>query len=79
MARRRGSLLLALGVCLLVAVAAFGIVVGPEIARGGGVLAASKRKFQQLRNFALFRSKGDKAVVRWGEPPKAHTKRPPGS
>ena len=66
-------------VCLLVGVAAFGVVLGPELARGGGILAASKRKFQQLRNFALFRDKRDKAVLRWGEPPKGHARKPPGN
>jgi hypothetical protein len=66
-------------VCLLVALAAAGVVLGPEIARGGGILATSKRKFQALRNFALFRDKRDKAVIRWGEPPKGHAKKPPGN
>jgi hypothetical protein len=66
---------------LLLAVAAGGVLFGPQIAaavrRDGGVLAAAKRKFTQLHDFALFRSKGDKAVLRWGEPPK-HAKKVPG-
>jgi hypothetical protein len=78
-ARRRGSWALALVVCLLVGVAAGGVVLGPEIARGGGILAASKRKFQALRNFALFHDKRDKAVLRWGEPPKGHAKKAAGN
>ena len=32
-------------------------------------LAAMKRKAEALHDFALFRSKGDKAVLRWGETP----------
>jgi hypothetical protein len=64
---------------LLFVVAIGGVLLGPELARGGGVLAASKRKFQALRSYALFRSKGDKAVVHWGEPPKGHAKKPPGN
>ena len=40
----------------------------------------TKRKFQALRSFALFRSRGDKAVLRWGEPPgKTRSKKPPGN
>jgi hypothetical protein len=64
---------------LLFVVAIGGVLLGPELARGGGVLAASKRKFQELRSYALFRSKGDKAVLRWGEPPKGHAKKSPGN
>ena len=79
MARRRGSWALALVVCLLAGVAAAGVVLGPEIARGGGIIAASKRKFQALRNFALFRDRRDKAVIRWGEPPKGNAKKAAGN
>jgi hypothetical protein len=78
-ARRRGSFLLLVVVCLLVGVAAGGVLLGPEIARGGGILKAGKRKFEELRSYALFRSKGDKAVLRWGEPPKGHAKKSPGN
>ena len=66
-------MLLTLLVGLLLVVAVGGALFGPAIAeaitKGGGIVAASKRKFQQLHDFALFRSKGDKAVLRWGEPP----------
>jgi hypothetical protein len=79
-AQRRGSLALVVVVCLLLGVAVGGVLLGPElaaeIAHGGGVLSASKRKLQRLRDFALFRSRGDKAVLR-GEPPKPHTKKSP--
>ena len=68
-------------ITLLLAVAAGGVLWGPQIAaavkRDGGVLPAAKRKYQALREFGLFRSKGDKAVLRWGEPPKTHGKKSP--
>lgn len=72
-ARRRGGVLLSLLVCLLVMIAVGGALFGPVIAAAiaerGGMVAVSKRKFEALHDFALFRSKGDKAVVRWGQPP----------
>ena len=68
-------------ITLLLAVAVAGAVWGPQIAaaveRDGGVLLAAKRKWQALRAYGLFRSKGDKAVLRWGESPKGHAKRQP--
>jgi hypothetical protein len=37
----------------------------------------TKRKFEALRSFALFRARGDRAVLRWGEPPvKTRSKKP---
>jgi hypothetical protein len=70
-------------VCLLLGVAVGGVLFGPElaaeIAHGGGILTATKRKFEALRNYALFRAPGDKAVLRWGEPPKGHAKKSPGN
>ncbi|HLK88724.1 MAG TPA: hypothetical protein VKZ18_02455 [Polyangia bacterium] len=77
--RRRGGFLRLLVITLVLAVAAGGVLYGPRIAaavrRDGGVLQAAKRKLTQLHDFALFRSKGDKAVLRWGEPPKGHGKK----
>jgi hypothetical protein len=82
-AQRRGGFLRLLVLALLVGVAVGGVLFGPSIAaavvRGGGALAVAKRKLQALHDFALFRSRGDKAVLRWGEPPKGHAKRPPGN
>jgi hypothetical protein len=61
-------------VCLLIGFAAGGVLFGPAlaaaVARGSGVFAAGKKRFEELRNYALFRSRGDKAVLRWVEPPK---------
>ncbi len=79
--RRRGRLLLSLLVCLLLALAVGGALFGPAIAaainKRGGILAVSRRKFERLRAFALFRSPGDNAVLRFGEPaPKSRAKRP---
>jgi hypothetical protein len=72
-AQRRGRLARLLAVCLLGGVAAGGVVWGPRlgeaVAKGGGVIAASRRKLGALRDFALFRSRGDKAVLRFGDPP----------
>jgi hypothetical protein len=81
--QRRGGLLRLLMLALLVGVAVGGVMFGPAIAaavvRGGGALAVAKRKFQALHDFALFRSRGDKAVLRWGEPPKGRAKKPTGN
>ena len=66
-------MVLSLLVCLLVMIAVGGALFGPAIAaaitRGGGIVALGKRKFEALHDLALFRSKGDKAVMRWGQPP----------
>ena len=60
-------------VSLLLAVAAGGVVFGPQIAPSlftrDGALARARRKFLKLRAFALFRAPGDRAVLRGGEPP----------
>ena len=68
--------------CLFLGVAAGGVLFGPalagDLARGAKTFEKTKRKFEALRNFALFRSPGDKAVLRWGEPPaKTRAKKPP--
>ena len=59
--------------CLFFAVAVGGVVFGPALAadlsHGERTFEMTKRKLQALRSFALFRSRGDKAVLRWGEPP----------
>jgi hypothetical protein len=80
--QRRGRFLRAVVLCLFLAVAAGGVLFGPALAadlsRGERTFEMTKRKFQALRSFALFRSRGDKAVLRWGEPPgKTRAKRPP--
>jgi hypothetical protein len=60
-------------VVLVIGIAAlFGVAVprlmGDATARAR-TLASMKRKFEALRDFALFRSRGDKAVLHWGEGP----------
>jgi hypothetical protein len=59
--------------CLVLAVAGVCGVFGPRLlgdaAARARSLAAMKRKAEALHDFALFRSKGDKAVLRWGETP----------
>jgi hypothetical protein len=84
--QRRGrfvrAVVFCLFLCLFLGVAAGGVLLGPALAadlsRGTKTLQMTKRKFEQLRNFALFRSRGDKAVLRWGEPPaKTRSKKPP--
>jgi hypothetical protein len=73
-AQRRGRLARWVVVCLLFGLAAGGVLFGPTltaaVARGGGVLAAGKKRFDELRDYALFRSKGDKAVIRYLDPPR---------
>lgn len=63
-------------ICLVLGVAGVCGVFGPRLfgdaAARARSLAAMKRKAEALHDFALFRSKGDKAVLRWGEPP-SHT------
>jgi hypothetical protein len=60
-------------ICLVLAVAGVCGVCGPRLfgdaAARARALAAMKRKAEALHDFALFRSKGDKAVLRWGETP----------
>jgi hypothetical protein len=80
--QRRGRFVRAVVFCLLLGVAAGGVVFGPALAtdlsRGAKSFEMTKRKFEALRSFALFRSRGDKAVLRWGEPPgRTHVKKPP--
>ena len=81
-ARQRGRLWRLVVVCVFFGVAAGGVLFGPALAgdlsRGGRTFEMTKRKLQALRSFALFRNRGDKAVLRWGEPPaKARSKKPP--
>jgi hypothetical protein len=79
--QRRGRLLRAVVLCLLLGVAAGGVLFGPALAadlsRGAKTFEATKRKFEALRRFALFRAPGDRAVLRWGEPAvKSRSKKP---
>jgi hypothetical protein len=80
--RQRGCLWRLVVVCLFFGVAVGGVLLGPaltaDLSRGGRTFEMTKRKLQALRSFALFRSRGDKAVLRWGEPPgKTRSKKPP--
>ena len=80
--QRRGRFARAVVLCLFLGVAAGGVLFGPALAadlsRGAKTFEKTKRKFEALRNFALFRSRGDRAVLRWGEPPgKTRAKKPP--
>ncbi|HXJ23104.1 MAG TPA: hypothetical protein VMT03_22995 [Polyangia bacterium] len=65
--------MLGLLVCLLVGIAVAGVFVGPRLTPSlfakDGPLMRAKRKFLALRSFALFRAKGDRAVLQAGEPP----------
>jgi hypothetical protein len=68
--------------CLFLGIAAGGVLFGPalgaDLARGTETFEMTRRRFEALRSFALFRSRGDRAVTRWGEPPgKRHSKKPP--
>lgn len=77
----RGRFVRAVVLFLLLGIAAGGVLFGPALAtdlsRGTKTFESSKRKFQALRNFALFRAPGDRAVLRWGEPPvKPRSKKP---
>jgi hypothetical protein len=58
-------------VCLVVGIAALFGVLGPRLIGDAEArartLGAMKRKVAALHDFALFRSRGDKAVLRWGE------------
>lgn len=64
---------LAITVSLLLGVAVAAAAVGPRVAPSlmarDGALAKATRKFEALRSFALFRARGDRAVLRGGEPP----------
>jgi hypothetical protein len=80
--QRRGRFVRAIVLCLFVAVAAGGVLFGPALAadlsRGAKTFEMTKRKFEALRSFALFRNRGDRAVLRWGEPPgRARAKKVP--
>jgi len=59
-------------ICMVLGIAAlFGVLVPRLIGDAGArarTVATMKRKFEALHDFALFRSRGDKAVLRWGEP-----------
>ena len=75
-------MLRAIVLCLFVGVAAGGVLFGPALAadlsRGEKTFGRTKRKLAALRSFALFRAPGDRAVLRWGEPPgKTRAKGPP--
>lgn len=63
-------------IVLVIGIAAFFGVAAPRLmgdaTARARTLAAMKRKFESLHDFALFRSRGDKAVLRWGE--GAHSK-----
>ena len=79
--QRRGRFVRAVVVFLLVGVAAGGVLFGPSLAtdlsRGAKTFEMTKRKFEALRSFALFRARGDRAVLRWGDPPvKTRAKKP---
>lgn len=58
-------IVLVVGIAALFGVAAPRLI-GDATARAR-TLATMKRKFESLHDFALFRSRGDKAVLRWGE------------
>ena len=80
--QRRGRFVRAVVLFLFLGVAVGGVLLGPSLAtdlsRGAKTFEMTKRKFAALRDFALFRSRGDRAVLRWGEPPgKTRPKRPP--
>jgi hypothetical protein len=71
----------AFALLLLLGIAAGGVLFGPALAtdlsRGTKTFEMTKRKFEALRSFALFRARGDRAVLRWGEPPvKTRAKKP---
>ncbi|HVZ85774.1 MAG TPA: hypothetical protein VHG72_02320 [Polyangia bacterium] len=78
-AQRRGRLARAFVVCLLIGTSVAAGLYGPRIAAAAsspdGWLARAERRFQRLRGFALFRSRGDRAVLRGldGAPPRRHT------
>jgi hypothetical protein len=79
--QRRGRLLRAVVLFSFLGVAAGGVLFGPALAtdlsHGTKTFEMTKRRFEALRSFALFRSRGDRTVLRWGEPPgKTRSKRP---
>ena len=71
--QRRGRFLRAVVLCLCPGHRRRGRPVraraGRDLSRGAKTFEMTKRKFEALRSFALFRAPGDKAVLRWGEPP----------
>jgi hypothetical protein len=80
--QRRGRFGRAVVLCLLLAVTAGGVLFGPALAadlsRSERTFEKTRRKFEALRNFALFRAPGDRAFLRWGERPgKTRSKKPP--
>jgi len=80
--QRRGRGVRAVVLCLFLGLAVGGALFGPALAaalsRGTKSFEMTKRKLEALRNFALFRSPGARAVLRWGEPPgKTRAKKPP--
>ncbi len=81
--QRRGRFVRAVVLFLFVGIAVGGALFGPalatDLARGAKTFEMTKRKFEALRSFALFRSRGDRAVLRWGEPPGKRSKKPPGN
>jgi hypothetical protein len=67
--------------CLLLGVAAGGVLFGPALAtdlsRGAKTYETTRRKLEALRKFALFRAPGDRAILRWGQPAvKTRSKKP---
>jgi hypothetical protein len=77
--QRRGGCLRSVVISVLVAVAVGGALLGPRLAadaaHGGGMLAAAKRKLKALHDYALFRAKGDRAVLHFDDPAKARKKK----
>ena len=75
-APRTGAL--PIGPIILIGIGVAGGLYGPRIiseaSARNGWLGRAARKFQRLRSFALFRSPGDRAVVRGidGTPPRRH-------
>jgi hypothetical protein len=63
-------------VCLVVGIAVSFGVLGPRLlgdaAARARTLTAMEQKIQGLHDFALFRSRGDKAVLHWGEVRPSH-------
>ncbi len=80
--QRRGRVARAVVLCLFLGLAGAGVLFGPAVAadlsRGTRTFELTRRKLEALRNFALFRSPGARAVLRWGEPPgRTRAKKPP--
>jgi hypothetical protein len=80
--QRRGRFVRAVVLCLFLGVATGGVLFGPALAAdlsgGTKTFERTRRKFEALHSFALFRAGGDEAVLRWGKPPgKTRAKKPP--